>query len=638
MATWSFSTSLRARLVVFVGLLVVALAAPLLVLLPAKMDGLSQRWADRRLIGIARLQAARAWIALDTDDQVEAEALLRNLGSAHGVLWAALLRPDGSPLARWNDPPGDLVPFHPGEERVEHQGGAIVVRVPVRGRTEQNGTLALAFDPAELRARPRETLLWMTTGAGLALLIGIAAAYLIGTIVARPLRQATDVAERIASGDFTASNDLQTSRRDEAGALARAFESMLARLYEQQLVLARKNAQLGEQLAELRRTQEQLVVADRRVSVGRLAAGVAHEVNNPLAYVRANLEFIASSLTPLVQPRAAGDEPGGREDSLERVKQALAEACQGADRIRQIVHGLKSFSRDDDGRRERLHVTTPLEAAIAMAAGEIRQRARLVRLFGETPPVDASEVRLAQVFLNLLINAADALPEGASDRHTVTASTRTGTDGSAVVEVQDTGSGIAPENREKLFQAFFTTKPAGVGTGLGLSISQGIVRALGGRIEVESEVGRGSTFRVILPPAPETAVPAEKPAAPPARGCGTTSLLVVDDEALVGKAFERALGSEFRVVTATSASSALARLATDRFQHVLCDLAMPDMSGPMFHAELKRRWPAIADRVIFMTGGAFTPAIQSFAATWTGALLQKPVDMDHLRRLIAPEA
>lgn len=203
-----------------------------------------------------------------------------------------------------------------------------------------------------------------------------------------------------------------------------------------------------------------------------------------------------------------------------------------------------------------------------------------------------------------------------------------------MVEVEDTGCGIPPENLEKLFTPFFTTKPAGVGTGLGLSISQGIIKALGGRIQVKSEVGRGSSFSVILPPASEQATQPEKLSESTFRKPLVTSLLVVDDEPLVGRALQRALGTEYRVVVTTSGRSALAQLDSESFNHVLCDLAMPDMSGPEFHAELKRRSASVAERVIFMTGGAFTPAIQNFVSTWAGPLIEKPVDMDELRRLV----
>jgi len=615
--------------------LVFVLAMPLLILLPARVDSLSKRWVDGRLIRIARLGSAEATSALMSGDRAAARVLLARIGSTCGAVRGALLLPVGSPLARWNwnGSPGASIACRSGLELVVREGGVAVVCVPMRARAELAGTLALAFDGTELQTQPRQTAMWLATGAGFALLIGIVAAYLIGTVVARPLWQTTEVAERIAGGDFTASNDLQTWRQDEAGALARAFECMLGRLYEHQLALARKNVLLGDQLAELRRTQEQLVVADRRISVGRLAAGVAHEVNNPLAYVRANLDFVASSLSSISHDRGGGAERGAR-DLVAQVEQAIGDACHGTDRIRQIVQGLKSFSHSDDDRRERLRLSVPLEAAIAMAAGEIKQRARLVRCYQDAPEVEASEVRLSQVFLNLLINAGQAIPPGASDRHTVTVTIRTSADGCAVVEVQDTGCGIPHEIREKLFQAFFTTKPAGAGTGLGLSISQGIVHALGGRIEVESTVGRGSTFRVVLPPAPPTPVVAEAPTGRPMKG-EAKSLLVVDDEPLVGNALERALGSEFRVVAEASAASALARLAIDRFHLVLCDLAMPDMSGPEFHAELRRSFPEVAERVIFMTGGAFSPAIERFASTWPGALLEKPVDMERLRKLIA---
>jgi signal transduction histidine kinase len=496
-------SSLRARLVLAINLFVCALAVPLVVALPARIDALSRRWAESRSVGIARLLAAASEASIDFDDARDAEALLRNLGATHGAVWAALLRADGTELARWRDPPQALAASLPGGERVEYAAGLMKVALPVVARAGRTGTLALAFDLEELEVSVRETRRWLLTGAAVALVVGLLGAVAIGTFIARPLQNMTRVAERITHGDHAASARLETARPGEVGALARAFESMLARLADEQAALSRANAELTRKLSELKEAQEQLIAADRRINVGRLAAGVAHEVNNPLAYVSSNLRYVARWLPRLAGALAALDPGRAQHDprNLAEMDKALAQASQGTDRIREIVKGLKSFSRNDDDHREPLDVRGALDAAIDMAGHEIAQRARLVKEYGAAPPVEASAVRLTQVFLNLLINAGQAIPEGAPDRHAVAVATRTDASGWAVVEVKDTGCGIRPDDLGRLFTSFFTTKPVGVGTGLGLSISKDIVEALGGRIEVESEVGRGSTFRVLLPAA-----------------------------------------------------------------------------------------------------------------------------------------
>ena len=395
-------------------------------------------------------------------------------------------------------------------------------------------------------------------------------------------------------------------------------------------------------------------MADRRISVGRLAAGVAHEINNPLAFLSGNLDFLASEIPELQRQLKAG-APGDLEGagrSLVELASAVADSRQGARRVVHIVRGLKTFSRDDDDRRELLDIRQPVEAAIEMANHEIRHRGRLVRHFGDAPLVFANEVRLSQVVLNLLINAAQALPEGASDQHEVTVTIGTGPDGRAVLEVKDSGAGMTPEVQNRIFDPFYTTKAVGVGTGLGLPISLNIVASFGGEITVESAPGRGSTFRVSLPPAPEAAAlsgeapsgpaaPAEPhaeagaAAAPAPVPAPARRVLVIDDEPLVGQMVARALRSDAEVVTTTSARQALEVLSRDEaFDRIVCDLMMPEMSGPELCAELTRTAPQLLPRLIFMTGGAFTEGAREFTETWRGPLLEKPLDHTELRRLI----
>jgi PAS domain S-box-containing protein len=246
-------------------------------------------------------------------------------------------------------------------------------------------------------------------------------------------------------------------------------------------------------LSERKRLEAQVVMADRLASVGRLAAAVGHEINNPLAYVMANLDL---ALERLAEPDVSAP------DRLADIVEMLREAREGADRVRHIVRDLKVFSRGETEERTPVDPRRVLESCVNMARGEIRQRARLIKRYGETPPVLANEARLGQVLLNLLVNAAHAIPEGEPDAHEIQVATRSDPDGRVVIEVRDTGEGIPEDVKRRIFEPFFTTKGPGRGSGLGLSICQSIVTALGGEITFESELGTGTAFRVILPAAP----------------------------------------------------------------------------------------------------------------------------------------
>src|SRR5512140_1421020 len=173
-----------------------------------------------------------------------------------------------------------------------------------------------------------------------------------------------------------------------------------------------------------------------------------------------------------------------------------------AERIRDIVRDLRTFARGNPDTIGPVDVKATLEFSISMATPQLRQRAQLVRKYERASPVMGNESRLGQVFLNLLVNAAQAIPEGKVAQNAVTVALREGGQGWVLVEVSDTGSGIAAENLSRIFEPFFTTKPLGVGTGLGLSVCHGIITGLGGKIEVESALGKGTTFRVRLPAAP----------------------------------------------------------------------------------------------------------------------------------------
>ena len=375
----------------------------------------------------------------------------------------------------------------------------------------------------------------------------------------------------------------------------------------------------AEDVSERGRMEGQLLLADRMASIGTLAAGVAHEINNPLSFVLANLEFAIREL------RRSGTEP--------EVVKALEEAREGGTRVREIVRDLKTFSRADDAAREPLDVGRVLRSALSLASNEIRARARLEVQLAQTPPVLASEHRLGQVLLNLLINAAQSIPDGEPSRHLVRASTGVLPDGRVRVSIADDGAGIPPEVRGRIFDPFFTTKPIGVGTGLGLSICHGIVVSLGGEITVESEVGRGSTFDVLLPAAAAEARQGSPTAAALPR---RARLLVVDDEPLVCRALQRILSPPHDVRVQETGRGALAALEADgEYDLVLCDLMMPDLTGMDLHGQVAARSPALAERFVFLTGGAFTDGARDFLQRVTNERVEKPFEPAALRNLVA---
>jgi predicted ATPase/signal transduction histidine kinase len=250
--------------------------------------------------------------------------------------------------------------------------------------------------------------------------------------------------------------------------------------------------------AQRKAMEERLIVSDRLQSMGVLAAGVAHEINNPLMYCMANLTLMALEVEKLVErpsPTSADLHRHARD-----LLDLIATAENGVDRIRTIVADMRTFSRAEPAEGGPADVHRVLELTVKLAMGQLRGRATLVTDYRDVPPVDASESRLAQVFLNLLINALQSLPPTGESANEIRLTTRTDNAGRAVVEFRDTGSGIAPDIRSHIFDPFFTTKPVGVGSGLGLTICHSIVAQAGGEIEVESEPGSGSTFRVILLP------------------------------------------------------------------------------------------------------------------------------------------
>jgi signal transduction histidine kinase/ActR/RegA family two-component response regulator len=392
-------------------------------------------------------------------------------------------------------------------------------------------------------------------------------------------------------------------------------------------VTGSKEASLALQDADrkLRRTissvsilQDQLARSEHMASLGLMAAGVAHEINNPLSYILSNLSFAAE--------RAIDHES----------RAALREALEGAGRVRDIVRDLKTLSRMETERN--LTAVDPrncVDTALKLAFDEVRPHAKVQRHFNEVPQVLGDERRLVQILLNLFTNAAQSIAPGAPDDNQISVEVKLADTKTEVeIVVTDTGAGISEAHLPKVFEPFFTTKPAGQGTGLGLSICHRLTHAMGGRIQVSSEEGKGSRFSVFLSAATsprQPDVPLSEPVHAIPRG---RRLLIIDDEMLVARAVRRLFDNEFRIDIAVDGRSALEKLKATEYDVVLCDLVMPDISGLDVYRQVRIENEALARRFIFATGGLFSQELSESVKRLSNKIIEKPFDPEQLHRLI----
>jgi signal transduction histidine kinase/CheY-like chemotaxis protein len=377
-------------------------------------------------------------------------------------------------------------------------------------------------------------------------------------------------------------------------------------------------------LSQRRLSQSRTIAADRRASVGTMSAGVAHEINNPLAYLLLNLEY-------LIRELSAVPEDGSKQAHF---VERLAESRHGAERVGQILKELGSLSSRRRGVRQGVDLPMVVRRAIKAVDREVSQRARIRLDDRGAPFVDADPNSVEQLFVNLLSNAAHAFATPNLEKNVIRVRVMTADDGSALVEVSDNGTGIAPENLSRIFDPFFTTKATG--TGLGLPISHAIATSFGGHIRVETELGVGSTFRVSLPPGIAAPARSKRPSSLPAPSARRARVLVVDDDPPVAETLGRVLSESYDVELRTSARQALELLTVDsEFDVILCDLLMPDMSGMDLHAELATREPGLERRLVFMTGGAFTARARDFLQKVKNAVLEKPFDFELLHAIVA---
>jgi signal transduction histidine kinase/CheY-like chemotaxis protein len=604
------------------------------------IDDSSRRMQDSlvsrlRLAGLAQLKlmAEVTRLALLQSDFITLQTIVRNVAREQGITAVAVVDRKGRVLAHGRS---EAVGTHAsGMLRRAVSAREVTVRTdqqvagtrsmtfvePVRLDGDRIGTVFVAYSlrplaaelakTAETKARELRSGLQRTVLAGLlALTLGVILIVLQSLRLSRPIQELARQADKMAGGDLDVRVPIRSG--DEIGRLSERFNYMA----EQMQVLVQEAISKATMEKEL-----ELAEASRLAAVGRLAAGVAHEVNNPLTYAKGNLQMLARELE-------------GDEELFELAQEAL----HGVGRIQNVVRQLSEFARS---RQRSLpgRVQEAVSSAAKMAMVQLKDRATLVVEVPDLPQVTMEESKLAQVVLNLFVNSAQAIPAGSVEENWV----RVGAQkvGEAVeITVEDSGPGIPADVLPHIFESFFTTKDVGKGYGLGLSVSRSLVERAGGEIEVENKPGGGARFTVRLPlHVPDEleqeeeqarAIPAPAPAGQPRR-----SLLLVDDDPEVLKSLARMLDPAFDVTTATSGTQALDALeARERFDVILCDIMMPETSGLEVLDVLEEEQPELLPRVFLMTGG--TPGVEREARARARdvPILGKPFDLNDLLRLL----
>jgi signal transduction histidine kinase/CheY-like chemotaxis protein len=382
------------------------------------------------------------------------------------------------------------------------------------------------------------------------------------------------------------------------------------------------NKTLRQEMERRSTIQERLIQTERTASMGSLASGMAHEINNPLTYVIGNLELMRDQL-----------RVGAPPDS--ELMFLASEALEGSHRVASLVRDLNSYSRVGDSHVGPIDLASMIERSIRLVANEIRHRAKLdvdcepgLRVLGDKGGVQ-------QVLINLLVNAAHSIEAGFVDQNRIRVSARS-QDQRILVEISDTGCGISPEALDRIFEPFFTTKAVGEGTGIGLSITRNILDSMGGSITVDSSPGVGSTFSVWMKLVePDTFEAAPSPVSPAGsiRTDPKLRILVIDDEQRVLRYLKNAL-VHHEVHAERYAKTALKRILQEDYDVILCDLMMPEMTGMDLYAEIQRDRPDAAQRMLFMTAGTFVEGARDFLTSVSGRWIAKPFTLAELERRI----
>ena len=396
---------------------------------------------------------------------------------------------------------------------------------------------------------------------------------------------------------------------------------------------------------EKERFRSQLVQADKMTTFGQLASGVAHEINNPAAFVISNLGILKEncaimkdviSMYSHKRPEAEIERFWRGSDMdmvLEDVPDMLSECQEGMERIKGTTKELRQFSRVDDEMASSVQLQDLVESSLTIASNTIKYRAKVVRRYSDIPDILANRGKMSQVFLNIIINAAQAIEEGHVGANWIRVAT--GREGNRIhVEIANSGEPIPPEIMSRIFNPFFTTKPQGQGTGLGLSICYSIVQQHGGHIEVESSADRGTVFHIWLPldTGHKVRTKFSRDAVPKATRPGR--VLVIDDEEGILNSVRRTLRVH-EVVTARGGQQALEIIAERQdFDVVLCDLVMPEITGMEVYEKVSSEYPILAKRFVFLTGGAFTPRAMDFVNKVENKKYDKPLDNKTLLEIV----
>ncbi|TNE47294.1 MAG: PAS domain S-box protein [Deltaproteobacteria bacterium] len=429
-------------------------------------------------------------------------------------------------------------------------------------------------------------------------------------------------------------------------------------------------------ITERNRLHYELMQANRMAELGTLAASVGHEINNPLTYIVGHLEEVHEQLSHQNSYSSA---------HIVHWQELLREALEGSNRIAAIVRDLKTYTRQETDESDHVNLHHTLDKALQMAANQVLQNAQLHRDYHPIPYVYAVQSRLEQVFLNLIVNAAQAMSQSSGPPSLLLIQTEYDeTHHQVMVSVTDNGAGIPSDKLSVIFEPFFTTKPIGSGTGLGLFVCRNIVESFGGRLSVQSLEGHGSTFTVTLPAAgtelhthqplslrrkeskphetqalphlgrgqlsaavssPSNPIPAQlhlndtvlqgTPPPPTAmlHDQPSTSILIIDDEPRVAQSLRRILRGH-QITIANAGRHGLEECLKHNYRLVFCDVLMPDLTGQEVYEAASRQRPEYQNRFVFMTGGAFTEQTREFCQTVERPLLEKPFNRKAIRKMV----
>lgn len=405
---------------------------------------------------------------------------------------------------------------------------------------------------------------------------------------------------------------------------------------------------VARDITEEKELQTRMIQMDRMIAMGTLAAGVGHEINNPLSYIIANLQFSNSVLEEHVDGGGAHSlekidrrETAELEEDLDEIRDALAEAEEGARRIHEIVGDLKMLAGPEDDRElEPVSVERCLQSSVNIVWNEIRNRADFEHDVADLPPVWATESRLSQVFVNLLVNAAQAIPPGNADENKIHVHAEEveneEEENEVVVRIRDTGEGIPPEVLDRIFDPFFTTKEEGEGTGLGLSICRRVVDSLGGTIEADSVPNEHTEFTIRLNAVVEEDLPSSSPKNSQLEIATNLSVFVIDRDEKIGHTFRRLLDDHHDLDFVTTWGEAKTELSErGEVDVVFCDLMLPNATAVEIYQWMKRQTPGLLTRLVFMTGDSFTERSSRLLDRIPNPCLLKPFSREELMEVIA---